>query len=498
MKMRGLQSGVGRASRSPSTKAGGRQRLRRGRIPRAVRYRLEPPISRTLRPEPLVGFWLHARRVLWSPLPWTGLMLLAIGAGREGWAIAAAGFVLFTVITRADERVPEYGLEAGIPVRTAAFTDSLAGLAGTPYQPGNDLQILNNGLAFYPAMLEAVREARQSITMEAYIYWDGEMARQFATAFAERSKAGVQVKLLLDAVGSASIGDEILAELGGAGCQLAWFRPVRWWNLDKVNNRTHRKSLIVDGVIAFTGGAGIADQWMGDAEDERHWRDLMVRIAGPAAMPLQTGFAQNWLETTGEVVSGPAFFPSARPMGDVAVQTVLSSPTTGASVARLTYFFALACAQKTVLIANPYFVPDPTALKLFAGAAARGVRIDVVVSGIHNDNWLARHNSIRLFGDLLALGVHVYEYNRTMLHHKTMVVDSRWATVGTTNFDNRSFAHNEESNVCFTDPDLVGRLEDVMRQDLEHSQPVDLERWQRRGLVARAEETVASLLEHQV
>jgi cardiolipin synthase len=472
--------------------------MRRGRIPRSVRHRLEPPISRTLRPQPLIGIWLKVRRVLWSPTFWLALMILAIGAGREGWAVVAAGFAFFAYLTYTEERAPQYGLEKVVAVGTPAFTDSLSGLAGAPYEPGNELRLLNNGNAFYPAMLDAVRAARYSVTMEAYIYWDGEIGKEMAQALAERSKSGVTVKLLLDAVGSTPIGAEILEILEAGGCQLAWFNPLRWWNINKLNNRTHRKSLVIDGTIAFTGGAGIADHWMGDAEDDAHWRDLMVKIHGPAAIPLQTGFAQNWLETTGEVVSGPDFFPPALPAGESWVQTVLSSPKTGASVARLTHFFALACARRSILIANPYFVPDPIALKLFADAIARGVAIDVIVAGHHNDNWLARHNSVRLFGDLLDLGVRVYEYNRTMLHQKTMVVDSLWATVGTTNFDNRSFALNEESNVCFTDAALVAELEAVTRADMARAELVRRDAWQRRSVFARAQETVASLLEHQV
>jgi cardiolipin synthase len=438
------------------------------------------------------------RRILWSPALWAGLMLLAAGAGRRGWAITAACVAAFAYLTAAAERSPQYGLDQGVPVDSPAFTDSLTGLAGTPYQPGNRLEILNNGRAFYPSMLEAIRGARRSITMEAYIYWDGEIGATFARALAERARAGVVVKLLLDAVGSSTIGSEIVDVLGAASCQLAWYNPVRWWNVDRLNNRTHRKSLIIDGTTAFTGGAGIADHWMGNAEDPDHWRDLMVRIEGPGAIPLQTGFAQNWLETTGELVSGPLFFPPVPSTGGIALQTVLSSPTTGASVARLTYFFAVACAEHTILIANPYFVPDPVAVKLFADAVHRGVTVQIIVSGIHNDNWLARRNSVRLFGKLLDVGAEIFEYNRTMLHHKTMVVDSAWATVGTTNFDNRSFAHNEESNVCFTDHDLVEQLEALLLDDLAHAERVDPAAWRRRGLIARSGELVASLLEHQV
>lgn len=443
-----------------------------------------------------LGFGL--RRLLWSPALWSATALVGVTAERWGWAVPAFLLALFTYVARTAERVPQYGLDHALTVESDEFRDSLAGLAGTPFLGGNTLTILNNGKAFYPAMLEAIADARQSITMEAYIYWDGEIGREFATALAERSRHGVSVKLLLDAVGSTPIGAGVLADLERAQCQLAWFNPLRWWSLDKVNNRTHRKSLIVDGKIAFTGGAGIADHWRGDAESTAHWRDLMVRVQGPAAIPLQTGFAQNWLETTCEVISGPRFFPDVGPSGDLAVQTVLSSPGTGASVARITYFLALASARRSIIIANPYFVPDAVALRLIADATARGVKVDIVVAGRHNDNWLARRISVRLYGRLLDVGARVFEYNRTMLHYKTMVVDSRWATVGTTNFDNRSFAHNEESNVCFMDRERVGELETVMRRDLAQSDPIDRKQWARRGVFLRSQEVLASLLEYQV
>ncbi|MGE3844370.1 MAG: phosphatidylserine/phosphatidylglycerophosphate/cardiolipin synthase family protein, partial [Vicinamibacterales bacterium] len=340
------------------------------------------------------------RWLIWWPPLWAGVTLVTLATGRWWWALSAFLLAVFTNVARTAERVPQYGLEHALTVESEAFRDSLAGLAGTPFLGGNTVTILNNGKAFYPAMLDAIANARHSITMEAYIYWDGDVGRQFAGALAERARSGVSVKLLLDAVGSTPIGAEILAELERGPCQLAWFNPLRWWSLDKVNNRTHRKSLIVDGEIAFTGGAGIADHWMGDAEDDLHWRDLMVRVQGPAAVPLQTGFAQNWLETTCEVVSGPRFFPSVPAGGTLDVQTVLSSPGTGASVARLTYFLALASARSSVLIANPYFVPDRVALDLIASARARRVSVDIIVAGRRNDNWLARRNSVRLYGRL--------------------------------------------------------------------------------------------------
>ena len=217
-------------------------------------------------------------------------------------------------------------------------------------------------------MLEAIRGARRSITIEAYIYWRGEIGLEFAQAIAERAKAGVPVKLLLDAVGSATIGDEILKVLEDGGCQLAWFNPIGWYTLDRFNYRTHRKSLIIDGCLAFTGGAGIADHWRGCAQDPEHWRDMQIRIEGPGAIPLQTGFAQNWLRTTGELVSGPEFFHLPEPAGDAAVMTVLSSPSAGASPVRTLYYLAIASARRSILIANPYFVPDQVAVDALRAA----------------------------------------------------------------------------------------------------------------------------------
>jgi cardiolipin synthase len=214
-------------------------------------------------------------------------------------------------------------------------------------------------------------------------------------------------------------------------------------------------------------------------------------------MPLQTGFAQNWLETTGELITGPVFFPELSDGGRVPVQTILSSPSTGASAARTLYYLSIVCARKSIEITNPYFVPDQAAIDILIDAKKRGVSVTVLVTGIHNDNWLARHNSVRLYGPLLEGGVRLFEYNRTMLHQKTMVIDGRWATIGTTNFDNRSFALNEESNVSFDDPALVKKLQRTFEEDVARAEPVTLEHWRRRGVLARAQELVASLFVEQ-
>jgi cardiolipin synthase len=225
---------------------------------------------------------------------------------------------------------------------------------------------------------------------------------------------------------------------------------------------------------------------------------MQIQIDGPGVVSLQTGFAQNRLQTTRELVSGPHYFPDLAPAGDVVLHGLLSSPTSGASSARILYYFAILCARRTVLISNPYFVPDQTAIDALVDAKRRGVDVRVVVSGRRNDNWLARQNSIRLFGPFLEAGIAIFEYHRTMLHQKTMVIDGHWATIGTANFDNRSFAFNEESNISFTDADLVSEVERAHRADEEASTRMTLEAWQRRGLFARAQEVVASLMQDQV
>ena len=442
-------------------------------------------------------FWTRARRLLWSWWPWALVSIWAIGSAEWGWAIGGGAMALVSYLMAPPAPPPRFGLDHEFSIDSPEFIGTVAGASGSPFLDGNTLELLDNGDAFYPPMLAAIKSAEHSITIEAYIYWAGEIGATFADALAERAKAGCPVKILLDAIGSASIGSEILDVLEAGGCQVAWYNPIRWYTLGRFNNRTHRKSLIVDGEVAFTGGAGIADHWRGNARGPGEWRDTQIRLEGPAVVPLQTGFAHNWQQTTGELLSGDAYYPVIDSRGPLAVQTLLSSPETGASNVRTMYYLSIVCARESIFIANPYFIPDPVAIETLIEARQRGVDVRIMVSGIRNDNWLARHNSVRLFGRLLAAGIEIQEFNRTMLHQKTMVVDGRWLTVGTTNFDNRSFAHNEESNVCCVDRRLAGQLHDTFLDDLNGSERVTLERWQRRGIWTRAQEVVAAVLQEQ-
>jgi cardiolipin synthase len=334
--------------------------------------------------------------------------------------------------------------------------------------------------------------------MENYIFWEGMVARQFAQAMAERSRAGVQVKLLLDAFGSLSLGKEIQKRLKESGCEIAWYNRMWLRTLGRFNHRDHRKSLVVDGRIAYTGGAGIADQWQGNAENAHRWHDIEIRVEGPGAVALQTGFAQNWLETTGELLSGNGYFPPPDAAGTIATQTVFSSPKSGSSGTRIMYELSITSAQKTLYIANPYFIPDDSLVQILVEARKRGVDIKIMVSGLHNDMRISRYASQHLYGRLLDAGIDIYEYNRTMLHQKTMVVDTVWATVGTTNFDNRSFALDEESNVCIYDRRIAEQLEAIFAEDLKSCERVRLDQWRHRGFKARVFGVACVFLKEQI
>ena len=471
--------------------------LRHQPLRRRSSYR-PPPDPRHTKPKGVATAWTHVRRLLWSWWPWALLCVYFIDQ-RNWWA--AIGIALWSGVCSLSTPIefpPQYGLDHGLSVSDPEFLNTMAGAAGIPFFPGNSLRILNNGDCFYPVMLEEIARAKHSITIEAYIYWAGEIGLKFAHALAAAAERGVRVKILLDAVGSSTVGNEILQILEKGGCHVAWYNPFRWNHLRRINNRTHRKSLIVDGRIGFTGGAGIADHWTGDAHDDKHWRDLQIRIEGSAVRPLQSGFAQNWLEATGELVTGPMFYPPPAAAGPLSLQTIMSSPETGASTVRVMYCLAISAARASIDIANPYFVPDHVSIDLFRDAVKRGVRVRVMVAGSSNDTLITRFNSVRLYGALLDAGVELYEYNRTMMHHKIMMIDGLWSTIGTANFDNRSFSHNEESNVSVLDETVTIELTRSFERDLAVSERVTKDAWQHRGLPHKTVEALASFVQDQV
>jgi cardiolipin synthase len=478
---------------------------RRSRRPlkphRSLRRRIRPRLATDPRHRPPKGlhpFGTRVRRLFWSWWPWFGVAMWAFANDRFGLGVGLGAMAVFSYLIAPVETPPRFGLDHDLAVESAEFLTTIAGATGAPLVPGNRLDILNNGAEFYPAMLDDISRAERSITIEAYIYWAGEIGRAFAAALGERARNGVRVKILLDAIGSSDIGDEIVKELEGAGCQIAWYNPIRWYTLGRLNRRTHRKSLIIDGRVAFTGGAGIADNWNGNAQDADHWRDIQIRLEGPAVTPLQTGFSQNWLETTRELISGPLYYPVCAPAGMLSVLTIISTPVTGASTARIMYYLSIAAARRSILIANPYFVPDPAGLDTLIDAKKRGVDVRIIVAGKRDGNWLSRNNSVRLYGRLLEAGIELLEYEPTLLHHKTMVIDDIWSTIGTTNFDSRSFAHNEENNVCVYNARVAKHLAAIFDDDAQRCTTIDLAQWRRRGVLQKSQEIVAALFQEQV
>lgn len=372
-----------------------------------------------------------------------------------------------------------------------AFQATLVAYTGAAVLPGNRVDVLLNGEEIFPAKLTAIREARRTITFAQYVFEEGTPAADTARALAERCRAGVKVHVLLDAVGSLQMPAEYRQWLTEAGCQVEAYRPVTPWTIDRVNFRNHRRVLVVDGRIGVTGGSGTSGKWSGNGKQEGHWRDTDIRVEGPVVEQLQGAFAENWLEATGVALGGADYFPRPLPArGTIKTQIVRSSPA-GGSVAMYTMFLlAMASARRSIFITNPYFVPDDKMIDTLAQAAQRGVRVVLLLPGAIDHN-LVRQASRSQLGRLLRRGVEIHEYRAALLHAKTMVIDSMWATVGSTNLDRRSFELNEELNLVVYDAGIARRLEQVFVKDLEESRRVTYEEWRRRGFIARILETLS-------
>ena len=366
-----------------------------------------------------------------------------------------------------------------------SFRATLVGYAGGVVVGGNRIDVLLNGDEIFPAKLEMIRSARKTITYAQYVFEEGAPAADTAQALAERCRAGVKVHVLVDAVGSLMMPAQYRDWLTEAGCELVYYRPLSPWAMDRVNNRNHRRILVVDGRAGVTGGSGTSGKWSGNGRQEGQWRDTDIRLEGPVVAQLQGAFAENWLEATGVALGGPDYFPSPiEAKGQVESQIVRSSPA-GGSVAMYTMFLlAIASARRSIYITNPYFVPDDKMLSTLLQARQRGVRVVLLLPGATDHN-LVRQASRSELGRLLQAGIKVYEYRAALLHAKTMVIDSIWATVGSTNLDRRSFELNEELNLVVYNPDIARRLEGVFEADLRGSREVTYEAWRNRGIVSR-------------
>lgn len=362
---------------------------------------------------------------------------------------------------------------------------------------GNRVEELLNGEQIFPAMLQAIRSAQHSITFETYIYWSGSIGAEFSAALTERASNGVRIHVLLDWVGG-ELDDRLLQEMRESGIEVRRYNPPRWFNLHRLNNRTHRKLLVVDGRTGFIGGVGIADIWRGHAQGPQHWRDTHFRVTGPVVAQLQSAFIDNWLQATGDVLHGDPYLPVLDATGGQLAQAFTSSPGGGAESMQLMYLLSITAATESIRLSASYFIPDNVAVKSLVAAVKRGVRVQILLPGPHMDVPLVRRASRAGWGRLLAAGAEIYEYQPTMFHCKVIVVDGLWTSMGSTNFDTRSFSINDEANMNVYDAAFARRQTEVFENDLQRSKRITLEEWQARPWWGKVLDAAASTLSSQL
>ena len=403
------------------------------------------------------------------------------------WTIAITALVTLLAVTLAmnfktSEKTLERKIEHRYAVSDPQFRREMGVLLGPGILPGNRVTDLENGDEIFPAMLQAIRGATTTITFETYISWSGDIGAKFAEALAERARGGVKVKVMVDWVGSIKMDDDLLQRMKDAGVEIHKYRPLKWYNLGRLNNRTHRKLLVIDGRIGFTGGVGIADQWEGHAQDTDHWRDLHFRIEGPVVAQVQSAFNDNWIKTTGVVLNGADYFPPLESVGTADAHMFVASPAGGSESMHLMYLMAIAAAERTIDLEAAYFVPDPLMIQALQAARHRGVRVRVIVPGKHIDSDTVRLASKAHWGELLLAGVEIHEYQPTMMHNKLLVVDGLMTSVGSTNFDIRSFRLNDEASLNVYDAEFAARMTEVFEADLKPTVLYTHQMWKDRPL----------------
>ena len=423
---------------------------------------------------------------------------------HTAWRIAiltflgtALGVLLVANLTLGDKVIDET-VPSLYTVADPQFARTMSVMLGPALLPGNRTRALVNGDEIFPEMLQAIRGARKSITFEMYIYWKGSIGEQFTQALAERARSGVKVHVMIDALGSQKIEERVIGRLRDAGAQVKLYNPVRWDTIARMNNRTHRKIMVIDGAVGYTGGAGIGDEWSGNAQDGAHWRDTHFRVEGPAVAQMQAAFMENWIEVTGEVLHGPDYFPALGAAGSELAQFMVSSPGGGSESAQLLYLMSIAAARRSIQLCAAYFVPDDNEVRQLVEATGRGVRVQIIVPGPATDSGAVRRASRSTWGELLRAGVEIYEYQPTFYHVKVMTVDGLWVTVGSTNFDTRSFSTNDEANLNVHDREFAREQERIFEQDLESSRRITLEEWKRRPFSEKLWEHAMGLLSSQL
>jgi cardiolipin synthase A/B len=418
------------------------------------------------------------------------------------WAIlitllASSFLTIFILNLISGEKQIRFQLAHKFNADDPEFLRTMSRLLGPDLLPGNRVKVLQNGDEIFPAMLDAIRRAQHTIVFETYIYWTGEVGRAFSDALCERARAGVNVHVVLDWVGG-KLERQYLEAMKAAGVQMESYHPLRWYHLARMNNRTHRKLLVVDGRVGFTGGVGIADHWLGHAQSPNHWRDSHFQIEGPAVAQMQAAFSDNWIKTRAEVLLGDGYYPELAPVGEVRAQCFTSSWGDGSESVRLMYLLSIASASRHIRLQNSYFIPDGLAIDAFVAARRRGVAIEIIVPGPIIDERLVRGASRSRWDDLLDAGVSIYEYQPTMYHCKIMIVDDVWVSVGSTNFDDRSFRLNAETNLNIYDAEFAKGLIQAFEEDKARSRLVTRAEFKRRSALSKLIDELAGLLRRQL
>ena len=429
-----------------------------------------------------------------DPVPRPRRWLVTIGVAV---VLALVAAVIATNFIGGEKKI-QTRVERLYSIDDPRFKSELGVLLGPPFLNGARIGALLNGEQIFPPMLAAIRAAKTSITFETYIYWSGDVGREFAEALAERAQQGVRVHVLLDWVGSAKMDDSLVATMESAGIKVRKFHPPHWSHLGRLNNRTHRKLLIVDGRIGFTGGVGIAPQWTGRAEDPKHWRDTHFEVEGPVVAQMQSVFIDNWIKVTGEVLHGPGYFPTLAAAGPGQAQVFSSSPSGGSESMQLMYLLAITAASRSIDLSAAYFVPDELTRQALLEAMKRGVKLRIVVPGKHIDSDTVRSASRATWGPLLAAGAVIAEYEPTMYHCKVLIIDGQLVSVGSTNFDNRSFRLNDEATLNVIDKVFASLQTATFEDDLRRSHTVTHEEWLARPLRERLSEALASVIGTQL
>jgi len=414
-------------------------------------------------------------------------------------ACVLTALIVFVVVNaQSSEKKIQQKIEHLYSTEDPQFVHAMGVLLGPPVLSGNRYRVLVNDDRIFPAMLAAIRGARETIDFETYIYWSGTIGKEFADALAERARAGVRVHVLLDWVGSQKMDDALVSEMKSAGIEMQKYHPPHWSHLGRLNNRTHRKLLVVDGRIGFTGGVGIADKWAGDAQDADHWRDTHFQVEGPVVAQMQAVFMDNWIKTTGSVLHGADYFPSLAPVGEGSAQVFSSSPSGGSASMELMYLMSITAAKRTIRLSSSYFVPNELAVRTMVEAMQRGVKLQIITPGEHTDTETVRAASRARWGELLAAGAEIYEYQPTMYHCKVMIVDEFMVSTGSTNFDDRSFRLNDEANLNIYEREFALDQAKIFDADLARSRRITLAEWQARPMHEKVLEHLASLLGSQL